>query len=424
MSGIFISYRRDDTSGHAGRLYDRLSDRFGEDRVFIDIDTIEPGVDFFEAIQDAVGSCDALIVLIGKRWLTVTDETGQLRLDNPMDFVRLEVETALNRNIRVIPVLVQGAVMPRPQDLPESLVKLTRRNALELSDARWHYDVGRLINVLEKYLQARDSIEVKPLPIPNKAVKTEKQDAEFADGNRNSHRTLSTIREFTLSRSLILRSSFALLGLVMIFLGWYVFLVFIEKIPASQTGSGNGDIGATTSPTGTTPQALAHPSSSTNTTIPLDGTATSSDEIVRAHPTIVTNNVVLRAQGFAYGYSGSSNILAGSYGGKLPSRGQWLIVTMTVRNLGSAPAAVPDNFFVVKDAQGRVSYFDRTASSDYLDRFGGSGPGGAANLDPKEPVPRGLGIMPLLFDVSPNATDLVIFTSGNIYEAYSVQTGQ
>jgi len=108
MSRIFISYRRDDSGGWAGRLYDRISQHFGRDHVFMDIDTIEPGLDFVEVIEQAVGSCDALLALIGRQWLTLTDDDGQRRLDNPEDFVRLEIAAALVRNIRVIPVLVQA----------------------------------------------------------------------------------------------------------------------------------------------------------------------------------------------------------------------------------------------------------------------------------------------------------------------------
>jgi len=108
VSRIFISYRREDSAPYAGRLYDRLGQHFGKDKIFMDIDTIEPGVDFVEDIEQAVGSCDVLIALIGKQWLTISDATGQRRLDNPEDFVRLEIKTALARNIRVIPALLPG----------------------------------------------------------------------------------------------------------------------------------------------------------------------------------------------------------------------------------------------------------------------------------------------------------------------------
>src|SRR5207244_4393001 len=149
FSGIFVCYRRDDSSGHAGRLFDKLSDHFGKDRIFMDIDAIEPGEDFVQVIENAVGSCEIVIAIIGRNWLSSADETSR-RLDNPNDFVRLELTAALNRDIRVIPVLVQKAGMPRPQDLPDELAKLSRRNAVELSDLHWQRDVEQLIEVMER----------------------------------------------------------------------------------------------------------------------------------------------------------------------------------------------------------------------------------------------------------------------------------
>ena len=152
MARIFISYRRDGSGGWAGRLDDWLSRHFGRDNVFMDINTIEPGLDFVEVIEQAVGQCDALIALIGKQWLTLSDDTGRRRLDNPEDFVRLEIAAALARNIRVIPVLVEGALMPRSTDLPDVLKLLARRNAHEISDRRFPYDVDQLIEVLDKVM--------------------------------------------------------------------------------------------------------------------------------------------------------------------------------------------------------------------------------------------------------------------------------
>jgi hypothetical protein len=148
---IFISYRRRETAGHAGRLYDGLVEHFGDERVFMDV-TMEPGVDFAETIQDAVGSCGALVALIGEEWLTVTDANGNRRIDDPADVHRMEIEAALNRNVRLIPALVQDADMPPATDLPNELKPLVARQAVELSDQRWDYDVGRLVSVLERVL--------------------------------------------------------------------------------------------------------------------------------------------------------------------------------------------------------------------------------------------------------------------------------
>jgi hypothetical protein len=153
--GIFISYRRDETAGYAGRIADRFIEHFGEDRVFRDLDSLEPGLDFAEVIQNAVDSTEVMIAVIGKNWLTATDAAGRKRLENPDDYVRIEIATALQRNTRVIPLLVQGASMPSADELPEDLVPLTRRNAFELHDFSWNEEVQRLITTLDKVLGRR-----------------------------------------------------------------------------------------------------------------------------------------------------------------------------------------------------------------------------------------------------------------------------
>jgi TIR domain len=145
VTKVFISYRRGDAAGHAGRLADRLCASYGREQVFMDLDSIGPGADFVARIRQAVGSCDAALVLIGNEWLSARDEQGRRRLDDPNDFVRLEVAEALKRDgVAVIPVLVEGAEMPKPQELPEDIRDLSRRNAIQLSDERWNYDVERL----------------------------------------------------------------------------------------------------------------------------------------------------------------------------------------------------------------------------------------------------------------------------------------
>ena len=144
---IFVSYRREDTAYPAGWLYDRLAERFGIAQVFKDVDSIEPGDDFTEVIANAVGSCDVLLALIGDRWLTATNSAGKRRIDNFDDFVRLEIEAALARNIRVVPILVSEVSMPGVNDLPPSLAKLAHRQALELSPNRFNTDLSRLLSL-------------------------------------------------------------------------------------------------------------------------------------------------------------------------------------------------------------------------------------------------------------------------------------
>lgn len=155
MDGIFISYRRDDSAGYAGRLYDRLSAHFGTDRVFMDVAGIELGTDFVTAIEQAVGSCKVLIVVIGDEWLSTTDAAGRRRLEDPHDFVRLETRVALEREIRVVPVLVGGALMPRADELPPELKSLARRQAIEISHKQWEASTQELIRALNTMLDKR-----------------------------------------------------------------------------------------------------------------------------------------------------------------------------------------------------------------------------------------------------------------------------
>lgn len=161
MTRIFISYRRDDSAGHVGRLYDRLVEQFRPDDIFMDIDTISPGEDFVDAVERAVAAADVLLAVIGQHWLTVTDRQGRRRLDNPHDFVRLEIAAALKRNIRVIPVLLRGTPMPDMADLPEDLQPLVRRNAVEIGEKTFHYDVDELMSGLKQLRSAPGKTTVR-----------------------------------------------------------------------------------------------------------------------------------------------------------------------------------------------------------------------------------------------------------------------
>jgi TIR domain len=169
-SRIFISYRRDDASAYAGRLYDRLSARFGDSQVFMDVDAIEPGIDFVQLIEESVDAADVLIAVIGRSWATAVDDEGHRRLDEPDDFVRLEVAAALRRKIRVIPVLVGGAAMPAADELPPDLAGLARRNGLAITDLDWRSGTDRLVETVERVLavarEPREPREPPPEPIP------------------------------------------------------------------------------------------------------------------------------------------------------------------------------------------------------------------------------------------------------------------
>jgi hypothetical protein len=142
---IFLSYRREDSAGATGRIYDRLVAHFGRDRVFKDVDAIPLGVDFLEYLSQRVGDCGLLIAVIGDRWLEGASP-GQSRLDAPEDFVRIEIEAALARSIPVVPVLVRGATMPTPAALPESIAAFAYRNGIMVrADPDFHKDMDRLI---------------------------------------------------------------------------------------------------------------------------------------------------------------------------------------------------------------------------------------------------------------------------------------
>ena len=145
--GIFICHRREDAAYPAGWLFDRLAARFGATAIFNDVESIRLGDDFAEQILTAVGSCAVLLVVIGRRWLTATGSVGR-RLDDAADIVRLEIEAALIRSVRVIPVLVDGAQMPRANELPASLQALARRQAVELRSGSFGVDTDRLMAVL------------------------------------------------------------------------------------------------------------------------------------------------------------------------------------------------------------------------------------------------------------------------------------
>lgn len=160
--GIFISYRREDAAYPAGWLFDLLAAGFGADRVFKDVDSIQPGDDFVEEITVAVGSCAVLLAVIGKGWLGAVGDDGCRRLDDPADLVRLEIETALSRDVRVIPVLVDGAIMPVAGQLPASLGKLVRRQAVELSPLRFSADASRLLKILAKEVAGQGGPRANP----------------------------------------------------------------------------------------------------------------------------------------------------------------------------------------------------------------------------------------------------------------------
>lgn len=173
---IFINYRKDDTRWNALALYNELQKYFEKDQLFKDFNTILPGDDFVVSIENALRKCDVLLVLIGPAWLNMKDDTGRRRLDDPDDFVVLEISTALNRNIQVIPVLIDNTPMPKASELPESMRALYRRQFVEISNTRFEDDVQNLAEAIQKVLP-QGSIRVQPTPLKDErqsqSLKTE-----------------------------------------------------------------------------------------------------------------------------------------------------------------------------------------------------------------------------------------------------------
>jgi hypothetical protein len=149
MKTVFISYRREDVAGEARALFNDLVTRLGKGCVFMDVDSISLGRDFRAVLQEILISCDLMLVLIGKDWADMKDEKGRARLEDPHDFVRLEITAALKRDIVVAPVLVQGAHMPTPEQLPSEISDLAYRNGFELSHNRWGSDVREMVRRLD-----------------------------------------------------------------------------------------------------------------------------------------------------------------------------------------------------------------------------------------------------------------------------------
>lgn len=153
---IFVSYRRSDSSDVTGRIYDRLVQHFGRESVFKDVDSIPLGVDFRSHLADSVGRCSVLLAVMGTRWMVQRTATDETSLEDIRDFVRIEIEAALERNVPIIPVLVQGATMPRESNLPETLRSFAYHNAICIRpDPDFHQDCARLIKGIEYHINGK-----------------------------------------------------------------------------------------------------------------------------------------------------------------------------------------------------------------------------------------------------------------------------
>lgn len=191
MRSIFVNYRRSDSEGEAGRLFDDLVLRFSSESIFMDVAAIEPGRDFRKAIDQSVATCSVLLALIGQEWLDSKDALGNRRLDDANDFVRIELASALRRDIPVVPVLVRSARMPRVDQLPDDLKELAYRNAVELTHARWKSDVQVLMQALRPYLGV--AREDAPAAVVSDAEKGTAIREEQVSGARAPSPTVATV---------------------------------------------------------------------------------------------------------------------------------------------------------------------------------------------------------------------------------------
>src|SRR5215475_295521 len=179
MAGkIFINYRRGDDPGNSGRLFDRLEEVFPRDQLFMDVDSIAPGRDFVRVLEDMVAQCDVLLAVIGKGWLQARDEQGVRGLDKADDFVRIEITSALKQDKLVIPVLVHEAQMPKPDELPEAIRPLARRNAVRLTHERFKTDTQGLVTAIKQALEEASALRDAGAEAARKATAEEERRRE------------------------------------------------------------------------------------------------------------------------------------------------------------------------------------------------------------------------------------------------------
>ena len=163
-SGIFINYRRDDSAGAAGRIYDRLAQAFGKDNIFMDVDNISTAVNFVQQLERELTNCKVFLCVVGHNWLNAKGEDGHRRLDQPDDYVRTEIAASIKRDITIIPILIDGARMPKPRELPDDIAPLAARQALDVNSVHFQRDVNELTQIIREFLQ-KDRQEVRGLNI-------------------------------------------------------------------------------------------------------------------------------------------------------------------------------------------------------------------------------------------------------------------
>ena len=254
---IFVGYRREDGAGWAGRLHADLRRELGPgSQIFMDVDGIPPGEDFRAYIDRAIGLCDAFIALIGPRWLDAYDEQGRRRLDDPHDFVRLELAAALNRNIRVIPVLVGGARLPVAEQLPEPLGRLVNRHAVSLDNETWESGVNKIV---------RSFVDPTDLPLARRTQPSVPGDFGTPAVTRN--------RQYRIIGAVILSVAVILAGL-----GATILVRYLDRSPAQTAALASPSVASPSSPATMSPTTTTPPPS--ETAGPPESAPTSPDRVV------------------------------------------------------------------------------------------------------------------------------------------------
>lgn len=236
---VFISYRRDDSAGHAGRVRDRLERELGRDLLFMDVDAIPLGTNFTKVLHEEVAKCGVLLAVIGPSWPDVRDEHGNRRLDDPNDFVRIEIAAALQRDIPVIPILLDGARIPKADQLPDDLRELAARNGLDVRHASFHTDVDRLILGLKGQLDQA----IAPEGVHDLAgAKASKSATQVSRGGGDQSRSRSALRigvlQFLRDRSNLQRLGWLGGGVVVLATGLWVVAVYLflpVKVPEAKS---------------------------------------------------------------------------------------------------------------------------------------------------------------------------------------------
>ncbi|MBI3271025.1 MAG: toll/interleukin-1 receptor domain-containing protein [Planctomycetes bacterium] len=207
MPRIFVSYRRQDSSFRTARLGDALVARFGQAQVFMDVDSIRAGDDFVGAIEREMSACEVVLAIIANDWLACADPSGRRRLDDPHDYVRLELAAALIQGKRVIPVLLQGARMPSMPDLPAPLAPLALRNAIDVGDEDWPEDVRRLLDAIATQVEPRENRGGPPIELGRKIREEPDEAAESSTGQEGvrsePRRTVGKLKKFVRGLTLV-----------------------------------------------------------------------------------------------------------------------------------------------------------------------------------------------------------------------------